>query len=493
MIANGNFAGGLGGWSQGNGNGAVNEWVIVGGKARGFPESKILNQPLPLDKYQTYKLSLDLTLNSGCTIYVVGYKSYDGPDGGSNYDIIATITETGTQTVSFTPAVDYVRIGFILVGDCTNSDLDNISMYKAEYDCLDICIKDLDGNEVATVTDIDYFGGYATVTVDWGALDLDDGCYYICVCNSGDVFFGENLFTLGDNGTFEEDDTTGISSEATTPARTTAQAYAGIYSYGMVLGNGTLSMLITTDFTLKRNTQYKITARVWADASAYVSAPETIYWDLPANTGFTGAVRDSYTWLDIDSQDEEWIEVSMVFTTGTDNVGHFELLWTATGVTGGLGYIDNIVLYEVDAYEQCSQGFSLKDSHSNALLLKYRNDNPAFNFIYPDGFYFYMYIPAALQHPRYPEELKTFRTTDGIGSVAYADSSKVHVLAVNSIPEYMHDALRIALLHSTLYIDDALYVKIPAEYRPLWDRGAYLAPVEVEVQQVDQKTENAKC
>lgn len=496
MIANGTFAVSLASWSQGTGNGSVNDWTQSSGKAVGVPTSRILNQAVTISQFNKYKLSLDVTLGSGCTIYVVGYRSYTGDDS-TDYVILATITSTGTHVMEITASEDYVRIGFYVEGDCENSDLDNISLLLASYECLDICIQDTEGNLVENVpsSDISYYGDFIYVKVDWAAMGITPGCYKICICNEDDLVFAENLFTLGDNGTFEED-STGISSNATDPARSTTRAYRGVYSYGMTFTGGAVALLITSDITLKRSTRYRLSARVWADMSSYSAPTETILWKNPASTGFSGATRHSYTALNIDTQDEEWIEVNVEFTTNnSDAVGHFEIESTAVSVTGGQVFIDNIILYEVDEYDTCSQCISLSDTHTCTLLLEWYSDEPTHGFYY-DGtidIKHILRVRGKLRNANYEGEKETFRDTDGTRKIVYAEKERVIQLILEDQPAYVHDAIAAALDHDHFLIDGVEYVNKQPEYSPNWRKSSHVAPVIIDLVKKTQNLSNSYC
>lgn len=497
MMANGDFAAGLVGWFQGNGNGASFEWVINSGKARGFPTSMILNQPLPISQFQKYKLSLDVTLGSGCTIYVVGFR--DDDSDSSDYVILATITSTGTQTITFTPEEDFVRIGFILVGDCANSDLDNITLQLASYDCLDLCIYDTDDILIANVpsASISYYGAFIYVQVDWAALGITQGCYKICICNTNDVVYATNLWTIGDDGTFESG-ITGCTSDET-PSQSSTKAYQGIYSFKIRQDNTVPTVVIknTDDLTLKRNTRYRLSARVYVDGTYNPSSSNArMAWRNPSLTGFSDATTHDSNTLSVDSSADmqHWKEMYIEFSTNnSDNVGDLELQltgndWTTIFLLGVNIYVDNVILYETESYSTCSQAFELSDEYTCTFLLEWYNDEPAFGFYYngDSSIRHSLRVEGKFRNPVFNGDKETFKDTAGTRKIVYAEKEEKKQLILKELPAYLHEAIAVGLDHDHFLVDGVEYVSKEGDYTPNWRKSSNLAPVIIDLVKKEQ-------
>lgn len=505
LIANGSFTGSLASWSQGNGNGAVNEWTNVSNKARGVPTSKILNQIVTISQFNKYKLSLDLTLNAGCTLKVVLYRD-PYLEGSTDYVEIHEFESTGTQTIEFTASEDFVRIGFILEGDCANSDIDNVSLKLASYSCLDLCIYDSDDVLIDAVPQsmLTYYGDFVLVQVDWAALGIGPGCYRICVCNDDDLVFADNLFTLGDNGTFEED-STGITSDETS-SRSTTRAYRGIYSFKAEWDSAIPSdILITSAFTLKRNTRYRLSARVYVNGGFNPGSSNAIIsWRNPSDTGFSNATTNDSNTLDADlSADmQNWKEVYIDFTTNnSDNVGTFELRLSGSDwgvlfpISGVDVYIDNLILYEVDSYETCSQLLEISDEHTCTILLEWYNDEPYGPFYYDgtEDIKHSLRVRGKFRNPTFTGEKETFKDTAGTRKIIYAEKEQQKQLILEEVPAYIHEAIAAALDHDHFLVDGVEYVNKEPEYSPNWRKSSHLAPVIIELVKKSQDLRNSYC
>lgn len=136
----------------------------------------------------------------------------------------------------------------------------------------------------------------------------------------------------------------------------------------------------------------------------------------------------------------------------------------------------------------------------DSLLIKYRNDNDAFDIDYTsegyteaDGFYNKIRIFAKLWKSSWPRTTETQKNSDGTRTKYYADLDKKYQLSTEPLPEFMHDALSEALEHRTLIIDDKNLVCDSDDYSPEWNKSTMLAPVEVELFLQQSRKLNTEC
>lgn len=136
----------------------------------------------------------------------------------------------------------------------------------------------------------------------------------------------------------------------------------------------------------------------------------------------------------------------------------------------------------------------------DSLLIKYRNDNDAFDIDYTsegyteaDGFYNKIRIYAKLWRGSWPRTTETQKNSDGTRTKYYADLDKKYTLSTEPLPEFMHDALSDALEHRTLIIDDKYLVSDTEDYLPDWNKSSLLAPVEVDLFLQQGRKLNTEC
>lgn len=495
LTPNGEFSveGQFNAWSQGTGNGNSVVWTYDTGKARTLGDSKILNITLAsfTTPYKKYKISISSDLCTDAIIHVVGYKSYSG-DSSTDYTEITTFS-TGADTYEFIAEETYLRIGFWVEGGCVEdfSDVDYFRIYEYVSDeCLTLCLKDLDDNIVdSDIGTLEYFHDFVTAELDWSTLGIDDGCYKLCLCND-DIIYAENLFTDASNGTF--DDVEGITGTGT---QSTEQAYLGDYSYKIVI-DGTASqniITLTSSYKLKRNTTYEISAWVYIDAAfspvadAYLSIAPDFTGDTIVTNGNIEPTADNQT----------WVRAYTRFTTGDNPTGTFDVFLSGTDwslYNGDPLYIDNILLYEVGAYVPCSQPFKLQDNFDCTLLFTYSNPQPAFGFYFPAGFEFTLRIDGNINAAyRYPEQAEQFQTGEGLDYLSYASSKKIRTLKTGYLPEWVHDALRLAIVHKSLNINGTDYIKEPGDYSPGAFNKSCESSVEFEIREPQQNIKNTSC
>lgn len=149
-------------------------------------------------------------------------------------------------------------------------------------------------------------------------------------------------------------------------------------------------------------------------------------------------------------------------------------------------------------YSTCLQ--VLNQAPCDSMLIKYRNDNDAFGFDYhsvgyreADGFYNQLRIIAKLWKAKYPRSREVQKNSTGLRTTYYSDVDKKYSLTTEPLPEYIHDALNIAIDHRTLIIEDAEFVSNAESYDPEWNKSSTLAPVEIELFKQRDRALNTLC
>lgn len=162
--------------------------------------------------------------------------------------------------------------------------------------------------------------------------------------------------------------------------------------------------------------------------------------------------------------------------------------------------IDNLELKlsEECAEEYCSECFSLEDEQccsGEYLTLQWTNNDDGFGFNYTSmPLVHSLTIKGGLRNADYPYDEDYFNTSSGRFFPVYVDAVKTQEMWVERIPEYIHDALRLGVVHDEFTINGQTYSKAEGGYSPDWDTpNSFLAPVIVKVRKRTQNTKNVNC
>lgn len=136
----------------------------------------------------------------------------------------------------------------------------------------------------------------------------------------------------------------------------------------------------------------------------------------------------------------------------------------------------------------------------DTLLVKYRNDNDAYGFDYSssgytiaDGFYNQLRIEAKVWKGNFSKTKSVQKKSDGRRTLQYSDTDSKMLMNTSPLPDYIHNALAVAIEHRTLIIGGKEYTCEDTEYLPVWDKNSTLAPVEINlIKQVPRKL-NTLC
>jgi hypothetical protein len=119
--------------------------------------------------------------------------------------------------------------------------------------------------------------------------------------------------------------------------------------------------------------------------------------------------------------------------------------------------------YNIKTSHECSKQLSWSNGHTNGFGIP--------NNLFSTPPKHYMRLECELVKSRYKGEQETYIDSAGNRIKYYFSSRKLKELYINDIPEYMHDALAIAIGHEHFYIDGVEYSVEDEEYSPEWSSG----------------------
>lgn len=148
--------------------------------------------------------------------------------------------------------------------------------------------------------------------------------------------------------------------------------------------------------------------------------------------------------------------------------------------------------------EYCSECFSLEDEQccsGEYLSLQWTNNDDGYGFNYTSmPLVHSLTIKGGLRNADYPYDEDYFNTSGGRFFPVYVEAVKTQEMWVERIPEYIHDALRLGVVHDEFTINGQTYSKAEGGYSPDWDTpNSFLAPVIVKVRRRTQNTKNVNC
>lgn len=173
-----------------------------------------------------------------------------------------------------------------------------------------------------------------------------------------------------------------------------------------------------------------------------------------------------------------------------------------TGVDSDIDFdITNLALKlsEDCATEYCSECFNLDNCGTQPtkeyLFLEWNNNDDGFGMNYTSAPLTHsLWIKGGLRNADYPYQEDYFTTSGGTHFPVYVDSVKTVEMWVEDLPEYIHDALRLGVVHDNFTVNGLPYSKAEGGYSPDWDTpNSMLAPVVVKLREKFQDTKNDNC
>lgn len=148
------------------------------------------------------------------------------------------------------------------------------------------------------------------------------------------------------------------------------------------------------------------------------------------------------------------------------------------------------------AQEYCSECFSLEECEEpEYLTLEWTNDDDGFGINYTSlPIVHTLTVKGGLRNADYQYDEDYHNTSAGRYFPVYVDSVKMQEMWVERVPEYIHDALRLGVVHDHFTINGQSYSKAEGGYSPDWNTPqSLLAPVIVKVRKRTQDTKNINC
>lgn len=151
------------------------------------------------------------------------------------------------------------------------------------------------------------------------------------------------------------------------------------------------------------------------------------------------------------------------------------------------------------AQEYCSECFTLDNCGvaptKEYLYLEWTNNDDGFGMNYTGVPLIHsLWIKGGLRNADYPYTEDYFTTSGGTHFPVYVDAVKTIELWVEDVPDYIHDALRLGVVHDEFTVNGVEYSKADGGYSPDWDTpNSLLAPVIVKLREKYQDTRNENC
>lgn len=151
------------------------------------------------------------------------------------------------------------------------------------------------------------------------------------------------------------------------------------------------------------------------------------------------------------------------------------------------------------AQEYCSECFNLDNCGTNPtkeyLFLEWTNNDDGFGMNYTGvPLVHSLWIKGGLRNNDFPYTEDYFTTSGGTSFPVYVDAVETIELWVEDVPAYIHQALRIGVVHDEFTVNGVEYTKADGGYSPDWDTpNSLLAPVIVKLREKYQDTRNENC
>lgn len=143
---------------------------------------------------------------------------------------------------------------------------------------------------------------------------------------------------------------------------------------------------------------------------------------------------------------------------------------------------------------ECYRVDNCEPPHREHLLLEWTNNEDGLGFSYSMAFTQSLYIVGGIRNADYPTDEEIFSDSDQSRYQVYAASLKTKELWIHDLPEYIHDAIRLAVVHDDFYINGEKWVKTEGAYTPDWDTpNSLFAPCVVKIALFSQDTVNNSC
>jgi len=450
LVTNGSFAT-LAGWTGTN-------WSSSNGRAEHTAGS---TSPL--------RQASILTVGRYCKLTFTVHKNNANDDFAGSFVVPGgdSIDSPGEYTIYF--GVNSVNLDFTPTTDF-NGAIDDVSVFEVNT-AYRVGITDCDGNMVKIIyeqvecainfwTDVKY--GVFYINKTWSQFGLSDGCYKFCLIDGCDYDLDCSTITQ------DEPDTT--------PPVVQNAYWLGRNSLLVCFGEE------MNEATVEDIFNYTITYFNPATQAFEVDFPTTsVYCSSTDSQG--GAPR-----------------YYVILTTAFTIYNEYNTQISISALEDFAGNVMNpdpvsitIYPYTIDA---CTGCYDLRADYPCTKLLTWDNDDDAFGLAYSEfesTLVHSLRLDAELRNPKYPEKSNRLRFSNGRNKIIFAQSEKVWELRIDYVPEYIHDAIRLAKIHDRFYIDGVEYYCLEGDYEPEWRGRQRFAQSQIEVQKLIDYNVNNSC
>lgn len=174
--------------------------------------------------------------------------------------------------------------------------------------------------------------------------------------------------------------------------------------------------------------------------------------------------------------------------TASGRYVQYQIDWSALAY--GVYYIQ----FESQTLEYRTDYFNVQLTHPCTLQITWNCNENAWGFNYSDlSFTQSLRIGGKLWKPSYKaKEKEVYDYSDGSKEITYVSKTIEKRLTTEEMPEYVHNALSLALDSDGFFIDGIEHVFEDEEYTPVWRNMSNLAPVEVVIEEA-QNLRNVNC
>lgn len=162
---------------------------------------------------------------------------------------------------------------------------------------------------------------------------------------------------------------------------------------------------------------------------------------------------------------------------------YFIITGSITGATSGKFFFADFSTtlcdgqFFPDHFSNCFSIVNLVEC-TDILNIKYSNIKPAFGLVYDNNLPEYtLLIRGKLWHPDFKKVREVNRGSTGHKTINYSDIQAPLTLSTERLPEYIIEALSVALDHDTFEIDGQLLVNEGDELTPNWNKNDEMAAI----------------
>lgn len=104
-----------------------------------------------------------------------------------------------------------------------------------------------------------------------------------------------------------------------------------------------------------------------------------------------------------------------------------------------------------------------------------------------------MRLIALQWKPKYLEEDDIFKDSLGNREILYASSEPIYELLIDEVPEYIHNALRLAKKHDSFQIEGVSYFPTTKNHEPEWRNDSKFAQVRIDITKTNGQSTRSNC